>query len=234
MDRLKKVFRSAESEEPEQDLYILTLCRHRPRKETFPDSYNYDLARCSRGVSPQDEVSDSFHWLMDFETSSRDPEADWEEEEGEECRRRQYDIVKQRRKFAITRSKSFAQPVSKFVNTDERVEAGRKKYSQQLPRVQNNKVVRKKSLVFKTPEIESNERDGKQEEARAKRILTFHSLDEVLQVVLLQQTSTDLHDFHQSIFYFVCRTIYVQLSRGGMQWMMRSGQRLLSWKRSHD
>ena len=181
MDRLRRVFRSAESEEPEQDLYILTLCRHRPRKETFPDSYNYDLARGSRGVSPQDEVSDSFHWLMDIETSSGNPEADWEGDE-DECRRQQYDIVKQRRKFAITRSKSFAQPVSKFVNTDERVE--RKKYSQQLPRVQNNKVIRKKSLMFKSPEIESNERDGKQEETRANRILTFHSLDEVLQVVL--------------------------------------------------
>ena len=177
MDRLKKVFRSEPETEKPQDLYILTICRHRPRKETFPDSYNYDLARCG-AESPQDEVSDSFHWLLDFETSSGDPEVDWEEEE--ECRRRQYDIVKQRRKFAITRSKSFAQPVSKFVNSDERAAAGRKKYSEQ-PRVQNNKVVRKKSLVFKSPEIES--RDGKQEEARVKRVLNFNSLEEVLQVV---------------------------------------------------
>ena len=177
MDRLKKVFRSEPETEKPQDLYILTICRHRPRKETFPDSYNYDLARCG-AESPQDEVSDSFHWLLDFATSSGDPEVDWEEEE--ECRRRQYDIVKQRRKFAITRSKSFAQPVSKFVNSDERAAAGRQKNSEQ-PHVQNNKVVRKKSLVFKSPEIES--RDGKQEEARVKRVLNFNSLEEVLQVV---------------------------------------------------
>ena len=177
MDRLKRVFRSEPG--PPQDLYILTLCRHRPRKETFPDSYNYDLARCG-AESPEDEVSDSFHWLLDFETSSADPEADWEEEE---CRRRQYDIVKQRRKFAITRSKSFAQPVSKLFNPEDRAAAGRKKYSHQ-PIVQNNKVVRKKSLVFKSPEVESNERDGK-EDARFKRIMTFNSLDEVLQVTFL-------------------------------------------------
>ena len=133
--------------------------------------------------SPEDEVSDSFHWLLDFETSSADPEADWEEEE---CRRRQYDIVKQRRKFAITRSKSFAQPVSKLINPEDRAAAGRKKYSHQ-PIVQNNKVVRKKSLVFKSPEVESNERDGK-EDARFKRIMTFNSLDEVLQVTLCNFT----------------------------------------------
>ena len=99
-------------------------------------------------------------------------------------------IVKQRRKFAITRSKSFAQPVSKFVNSDERAAAGRKKYSEQ-PRVQNNKVVRKKSLVFKSPEIES--RDGKQEEARVKRLLNFKSLEEVLKVGRIKSITTDFY-----------------------------------------
>ena len=181
MDRLKKVFRS-EPEWTQEDLYILTLCRHRPRKETFPDSYNYDLARCG-AQSPQDEVSDSFHWLMDFETSSLDPEADWEEDREEECRRRQYDIVKARRKFAITRSKSFAQPVSKYLDTDERV-AGKKKFSQ--PCLQNNRVVRKKSLVFKSPEIESHNEGAGKEDARVQRILTFNSLDEVLKVQYIQ------------------------------------------------
>ena len=180
MDRLKKVFRLDPEPDQAQDLYILTLCRHRTRKETFPDSYNYDLARCGT-ESPQDEVSDSFHWLLDFEASSENPVCDWEEEEGEreECRRRQYDIVKQRRNFAITRSKSFANPVSKYLVPDERA-VGRKKYSQ--PCFQNNKVIRKKSLVFKSPEIEINER-CEEGDAKIKRILKFNSLDEVLQVI---------------------------------------------------
>ena len=47
---------------------------------------------------------------------------------------------------------------------------------------QNNKVIRKKSLVFKSPEIEINER-CEEGDAKIKRILKFNSLDEVLQVI---------------------------------------------------
>ena len=104
MERLKRVF------------------RHKQRKEKFPEICNFDLNRFNVSEpTPPEEVSDSFHWLMDFDSCSGSDQVDpdLDEEDGHhlvngrhsQISRRQYDIVKKRRNFAITRSKSFAHPV---------------------------------------------------------------------------------------------------------------------------
>ena len=105
MERLKRVF------------------RHKHKKEKFPEICNFDLNRFSvSDPTPPEEVSDSFHWLMDFDSCSGSDQVDPDLHDGDDhCHpghgrhsqvsRRQYDIVKKRRNFAITRSKSFAHPV---------------------------------------------------------------------------------------------------------------------------
>ena len=51
------------------------VARNKQRKETFPDLCSFDLAR--RGASsPQEEVSDSFHWLLDFDTGDAEDTGD--------------------------------------------------------------------------------------------------------------------------------------------------------------
>ena len=80
--------------------------------------------------------------------------------------------MKQRRNFAITRSRSFAHPV-----TGPQTSEQRELHSCIRTR---RPLVRKKSLVFKSPEIESfeNIRDA----LRADHQTSFDSLDHVLQV----------------------------------------------------
>ena len=60
-----------------------------------------------------DEVSDSFHWLLDLESPDHDHD---------KCpfNSTDEDIVKKRRSFAITRSRSFAHPIGMFPKKTER------------------------------------------------------------------------------------------------------------------
>ena len=83
--------------------------------------------------------------------------------------------MKQRRNFAITRSRSFAQPVSGPQSSEQR-----ELHSCIRTR---RPVVRKKSLVFRSPEIESFE--NIREALRADHQTSFDSLDHVLQVKIV-------------------------------------------------
>ena len=54
---------------------MFIVVRNKQRKETFPDLCSFDVAR--RGASsPQEEVSDSFHWLLDFNTGDAEDTGD--------------------------------------------------------------------------------------------------------------------------------------------------------------
>ena len=54
---------------------MFIVVRNKQRKETFPDLCSFDVAR--RGASsPQEEVSDSFHWLLDFDTGDAEDTGD--------------------------------------------------------------------------------------------------------------------------------------------------------------
>ena len=56
-------------------LFMFIVVRNKQRKETFPDLCSFDVAR--RGASsPQEEVSDSFHWLLDFDTGDAEDTGD--------------------------------------------------------------------------------------------------------------------------------------------------------------
>ena len=106
------------------EIINLFLFRYRNRRESFPDLYNFK----QKDSNSAEEVSESFHWLVEFNDVSAD--------------RREYDIVKKRRNFAITRSKSFAQPMS----------SDRRPLRRSCFQEEKEKKGRK-SLVFATPEV---------------------------------------------------------------------------------
>ena len=99
MNRLKSVFRF--------DIKIIHILLYtiyiNPRgkgpRERFPQ-----LMGDYSDTNSLDEVSDSFHWLLDLESSGHDHD---------KCpfNSTDEDIVKKRHNFAITRSRSFAHPV---------------------------------------------------------------------------------------------------------------------------
>ena len=100
-----------------------SLSRYK-RRESFPDLYNYKTTDSNSA----EEVSESFHWVLDLKDFASDKNED--------------DIVKKRRNFAITRSKSFAQPVN-----SERRPLRRSCLNE------NRRPKEKKSLVFGPTEV---------------------------------------------------------------------------------
>ena len=73
--------------------------RGKSPRETFPQ-----LMGEHSDSNSLDEVSDSFHWLLDLDSPDHDHDKCPYNSTDEE-------IVKKRRNFAITRSRSFAHPV---------------------------------------------------------------------------------------------------------------------------
>ena len=108
MEKLKKVFRYLHCENVFVKHLILMsyfLCRNKNKKPSFPEICHFDMNSYNSN-NPQEEVSDSFHWLLDFNNDSTSETYD-----DMSLDRKQYDIIEKRRNFAITRSRSFAQPI---------------------------------------------------------------------------------------------------------------------------
>ena len=86
--------------------FVLIKYTHKYRGKVHREKFPLVWGECSDSNSLDEvsQVSDSFHWLLDLETPDHDhakcPFNTTDEE-----------IVKKRRNFAITRSRSFAHPI---------------------------------------------------------------------------------------------------------------------------
>ena len=186
MERLKRVF------------------RHKQKKEKFPEICNFDLNRFNvSDPTPPEEVSDSFHWLMDFDSCSGsdhvDPDLDQDDHHQRHGRhsqisRRQYDIVKKRRNFAITRSKSFAHPVGTGYKETKLIwlrNFGKENIvhfkiylTGYEDRNIDREVRKKKSLMFRYPKIESFE-NLEDNTKYDEKTISFNSINCIFQVTIL-------------------------------------------------
>ena len=135
--------------------------RHKNRRESFPDLYNFKHRDSNSEYNPE-EVSESFHWFADYNDLDLD--------------KTETEIVKKRRNFAITRSKSFAHPV----------DHERRPQRKSVPDGEKQ-IKKKKSSVFSSTEVDHHRHTS------VETLIQVSSLSIDLILIILFQELRQVH-----------------------------------------